>query len=100
MGITPEGIKKRRDKLIERYGSYEAYLEQNRKNASLGGKKGGKVSKGNFKCDPKRASELGKKGGRISRRRAPVNAVQDRPDDVQQKAYKNERQQGKKGSER
>ncbi|HVS58120.1 MAG TPA: general stress protein [Candidatus Saccharimonadales bacterium] len=41
-----------------------------RKRASMAGRRGGSISPGNFKFNPKRASEAGKLGG--SRRKTPA----------------------------
>lgn len=89
MGINPGGLDKRRETLIKKYGSYEAYLAANRENAAKGGRKGGHMSGGNFKNNRDRAREAGRKGGRLSRPHS-INAAQDRPDSVQQESYKNE----------
>jgi hypothetical protein len=63
MAGTKEGARKRRETLIKRYGSIEAYNEEMRRRQS----KGGSAKRARpFEIDPKLASEAGIKG-RINR---------------------------------
>ena len=65
--------EKIKDTLIERYGSYEDYLEMTRKWGSKGGKKGTKKGFGSDKVGEdgltgvERARKSGSKGGRRAR---------------------------------
>lgn len=68
MSGTKAGFIKIRQKLIEKYGSEEAYREHFRTMGSLGGKNGKGTLKG-FAASPELASKAGRKGGRISKRK-------------------------------
>ena len=60
MAGNKEGAAKIRQKQIERYGSYEAYLQAMRERASLGGKNGLKENRTFYKDRElaKRASDI------------------------------------------
>lgn len=64
MAGTREGNLKVRQKLIEKYGSYEAYLQKMRENAGVGGKK----SKGGGFANGEKGRELARRAGRKSGR--------------------------------
>lgn len=64
---TKAGFIKTRQKLIEKYGSEEAYKEHFRTMGSLGGKNGKGTLKG-FAASPELASMAGRKGGMKSKR--------------------------------
>jgi len=63
---TVKGGQTLRNKMIAKYGSYEAYLDYMHSLSSKGGKVSG-IVKG-FAVRPDLASKLGKIGGTISRR--------------------------------
>lgn len=57
--MNPE---KRKATLIAKYGSWEAYKEQQVKHGAKGGKIGGSLSPANFKRNKQLAAEAGEKG--------------------------------------
>jgi len=63
---------RRKENIIAKYGSYEAYLEDVRIRAAKGGK--AKSPTKGFGSDKDRASKAGVKGGRISKRGPAVNS--------------------------
>lgn len=65
MANTAAGGIKLRETMINKYGSYEKYLEHMRANASKGGKNGVGHAYGHGKVDP---VENGRKGGAAKRR--------------------------------
>lgn len=72
MAGTKEGFRKRRETMIRKHGSEEAYLAHMREIAGFGGSQG---HTGGFAANRELAREAGAKGGRISRRaKAKTNA--------------------------
>lgn len=73
MSGTKEGFRKRRETMIRKHGSEEAYLAHMREIAGFGGSQG--HTGGFAKMDPVKHREASARGGRISRRaKAKTNA--------------------------
>ena len=68
---TKKGAKKYVETMINKYGSYEAWLEHLKSIGAKGGANGTGHTFAHGKADP---AESGRKGGTISRRK-PVNKV-------------------------
>jgi hypothetical protein len=74
MAQTKEGAKKARLKLIEKFGSEEAYKENQRKIASIGGKNGVGGGFGHGMNDPR---VIGRLGGLAPRKKAKMPTPYD-----------------------
>lgn len=90
MSGTKQGAEKRRQTLIQKFGSVEAYQQWQREQAAKGGVKAGGQTSTNFKNNRELAARAGRIGGRKSKRKpAPlaqetIRANVDQPEPIQQ----------------